>query len=159
KDPLMPGVFVKARKPVSFTETNLAAHELFSIITLRLCKDISDFDILIFKVKTAVSRLLSRILPTGVRVMKRLVRGALEHTSSGSRLLMKREYGVSGPRGHPDAPWICAVLKSAEEVQESFEQVQRLGLPPVANLPKNWDSLAALDLILRTTDTRSRIFD
>jgi SAM-dependent methyltransferase len=51
------------------------------------------------------------------------------------------------------------VLKSAEEVRESFEQVQRLGLPPVGNLPKNWDSLAALDLILRTTGTRSRIFD
>ena len=94
-----------------------------------------------------------------VRVMKRLVRGALEHTSSGSRLLMKREYGVSGPHGHPDAPWSCAVLKSAEEAQESFEQVQRLGLPPVAHLAKNWDSLAALDLILRTTDTKARIFD
>jgi SAM-dependent methyltransferase len=65
KDPSMPGVFVKARKPVSFTETNLAAHELFSIITLRPCRNISDFDILIFKSKKAVRRLLSRILPTG----------------------------------------------------------------------------------------------
>jgi SAM-dependent methyltransferase len=72
---------------------------------------------------------------------------------------MKRDFGVSGPHGHPDAPWICAVLKSAKEAQESIEQVQRLGLPPVPDPPKNWDSLAALDLILRTTNTRSRIFD
>ena len=34
-----------------------------------------------------------------------------------------------------------------------------LGATPLAHLAKNWDSLAALDLILRTTDTRSRIFD
>ncbi|MGI8426958.1 MAG: class I SAM-dependent methyltransferase [Actinomycetota bacterium] len=94
-----------------------------------------------------------------VRTMKRLARRALEHTSAGSRFLIRRDYGVSGPHGHPDAPWICAVLKSAKEVQGSLEQVQRLGLPPVADLPKNWDSLAALDLILRTMDTRSRIFD
>lgn len=93
------------------------------------------------------------------RVMGRLRRAALEHTSLCSRFLMKREYGVSGPHGYPDAPWICAVLKSAEEVQESLEQVQRLGLPPMADLPKNWDSLAALDLILQTTGKRSRIFD
>ncbi len=93
-----------------------------------------------------------------IRVMKRLVSRALEHTSSGSRFLLKREYGVNGPHWHPDAPWKCAVLKYAKEVQ-SFEQVKRLGLPPSADLPKNWDSLAALDLILRTTDTRSRIFD
>lgn len=91
--------------------------------------------------------------------MKPLVRGALEHTSFGSRLLMRREYGVSGPHGRPNAPWKCAVLKSGEEVQESFEQVQRLGLPPASDLPKNWDSLAALDLILQKTDTRSPIFD
>lgn len=94
-----------------------------------------------------------------VRVMKRLARGALEHTSSGSRFLMKREYGVSGPHGHPDAPWNCAVLKSSEGVQKSLEQVQRLGLPPMNDLPKNWDSLAALDLILRKTNTSSRIYD
>ncbi len=93
------------------------------------------------------------------RVMKRLVQGALKHTSLGSRFLMRREYGVSGPHGHPDAPWPCAVLQSAKEVQESLEQVHRLALPPMDDLPKNWDSLAALDLILQTTNTRSRIFD
>ena len=103
-----------------------------------------------------------------IRVMKRLVRRSLEHTlvrralertNAGSRFLLRREYGVNGPCGYPDAPWSCAVLKYAKEVQESFEQVKRLELPPVPDLPKNWDSLAALDLILRTTNTRSRIFD
>lgn len=94
-----------------------------------------------------------------VKVVKRLVRGALEHTSPGSRLLMKREYGVRGPYGHPYAPWSCGVLKSGKEVQECLEQVERLGLPPMAELSKNWDSLAALDLILRTTDRNARIFD
>ena len=79
-----------------------------------------------------------------VRTMKRLVRRALDHTSAGARSLIKRDYGVSGPHGHPDAPWICAVLKSAKEVEASLEQVQRLGLTPVPDLPKNWDSLAAL---------------
>jgi len=69
-DSSMPGVFLKARKPVSFTETNLAAHDLFSIITLRRCRNISDFDIFIFKAKKKplpLLRLLSRILPTGVK--------------------------------------------------------------------------------------------
>ena len=74
KDPSVPGVFVKARKPVSFTEKNLEAYELFSIITLRPCKNISEFDILIFKAKIAVSRFLSRILPTGVKAtIKKLI--------------------------------------------------------------------------------------
>jgi SAM-dependent methyltransferase len=67
KDPSALGVFVKARKPVSFTEENLKAYELFSIITLRRCRNISEFDILIFKAKIAVPRFLSRILSTGVK--------------------------------------------------------------------------------------------
>ncbi len=90
---------------------------------------------------------------------KHLTRWALKHTGIGARFLMKREYGVTGPHGYPDAPWICSVLKSTEEVQESLDQVRLLDLPPIADLPKNWDSLAALDLILRTTNTYSRIFD
>jgi SAM-dependent methyltransferase len=92
-------------------------------------------------------------------VTKQLIRLALKHTSFGSKFFMKREYGVTGPHGYPCAPWICSVLKSTEEVQESLDQVKLLGLPPMTDLPKNWDSLAALDLILRTTNTYSRIFD
>jgi SAM-dependent methyltransferase len=72
---------------------------------------------------------------------------------------MRRTYGVRGPHGRPEAPWCCAVLQSADQVQRSVEQVGRLGLPPVGNLPKNWDSLAALDIILRSTNSKARIFD
>ncbi|MCX6237931.1 MAG: methyltransferase domain-containing protein [Bacteroidia bacterium] len=74
KDPSMPGVFVKAHKPVSFTEKNLEAYKLFSIITLKRCKNISEFDILIFKVKMIVRRFLSCVLPTGVKAtFKKLI--------------------------------------------------------------------------------------
>ena len=79
KDPSEPGVFLKARKPVSFTENNLKVYELFSIITLRHCKSISEFDFLIFDIhnfgaKIAVRRFISRILPTRVReTIKKLI--------------------------------------------------------------------------------------
>jgi SAM-dependent methyltransferase len=56
KDPSSFGVFLKARRPVSFSERNLEAYELFSIITLRRCKNISEFDILVWKSKIAASR-------------------------------------------------------------------------------------------------------
>jgi len=67
KDPSMPGVFVKARKPVSFAKESLEAYELYSIIKLRRCKNIREFDILILKAKTLVRRLFLRILPTRVK--------------------------------------------------------------------------------------------
>jgi SAM-dependent methyltransferase len=63
KDPSEPGVFVKARKPAHFKEAGLAAHELFSVITLRRCKNISDFDIFMFKAKKRMRDIISRILP------------------------------------------------------------------------------------------------
>lgn len=92
--------------------------------------------------------------------IRRVGRNALEHTSVGYRFLLKRDFGVTGPHGYPRAPWANAVLKSELEVRESVEQVQRLGLPSMtADLPKHWDSLAALDLILSTTGRGSRIFD
>ena len=67
KDPLAPGVCVKARKLVSFTEANLEAHKLYSIITLRRCKNISELDILINKPRIMAIQLFSRILPAGVK--------------------------------------------------------------------------------------------
>jgi len=93
------------------------------------------------------------------RGLKRLVSWILERSNFGFRLLLRIEYGANGPHGRPDAPWSCAVLKSIREAEESIEQAKRLGLPLVLEPTKNWDSLAALDLILRTTDKKSRIFD
>ena len=94
-----------------------------------------------------------------VKTMRGLARRALGRTGAGAQFLLRREYGVSGPHGRPDAPWPCAVLGSENEVRESVAQIERLGLPPVALPAKNWDSLAALDLILRNTGPSARIFD
>lgn len=66
EDPSEPGVFVKARKPVFFTEQNLEAYELFSIITLSRCKNISAVEILIFKTKMKAYFFLRLILPASV---------------------------------------------------------------------------------------------
>lgn len=44
KDPRSPGIFVKARKPVGFSERNLDAIELYSVVTRRRCLDVTDFN-------------------------------------------------------------------------------------------------------------------
>lgn len=71
KDPLMPGVFVKARKPVAFTEKNLADYELFSIITCKRCRNIREINISLFKAKITAHRFLSRMLPSRVKKILR----------------------------------------------------------------------------------------
>ena len=70
-DPGSPGVFIKVRKPVSFTEENLKEFELYSIITRRRCKKISEIDLLLFKAKMEVRRFLIRILPTRLKAIIR----------------------------------------------------------------------------------------
>jgi SAM-dependent methyltransferase len=77
----------------------------------------------------------------------------------GARTMVRLAHGVTGPHGRPDAPWHCAVLHSVQEVEHSVSQVHRLGLPRVQRKEKTWDSLAALDLILRTTTPSARVFD
>lgn len=49
--------------------------------------------------------------------------------------------------------------RTHEEVSASVDQVRSLGLPESRLPAKNWDSLAALDLVLRMTDRDARIFD
>jgi SAM-dependent methyltransferase len=51
------------------------------------------------------------------------------------------------------------VLRTHEEVSASVDQVRRLGLPESRLPGKNWDSLAALDVVLRMTGRDARIFD
>jgi SAM-dependent methyltransferase len=64
-DPHAPGVFIKARKPASFCEKNLATHNLYSIIRQRRCANITDFDIALFRrVKLPMLWALMRIVPT-----------------------------------------------------------------------------------------------
>lgn len=51
-----PGVFVKTRKPDSFTENNLDDYALYSMITKRNSKEITSFDMFSFKLKKLFSR-------------------------------------------------------------------------------------------------------
>ena len=51
------------------------------------------------------------------------------------------------------------MLRTQREVDSCFEQVRQLGLPVILDSPKVWDSLAALDLILKTTTKKARVLD
>lgn len=76
RDPEAPGVFIKAHKPVPFSERDLKTHELYSMIRAKRCGDIKEFDILFFKFKQMVRRVLSRILPTRAKAsIKKVVIG------------------------------------------------------------------------------------
>ena len=72
---------------------------------------------------------------------------------------LKIMHGVSAPTAYPDAPWTDSVLKTQEEVDRAISQVKSLGLRVRGDLPKNWDSLATLDCVLKNTDKSARIFD
>jgi SAM-dependent methyltransferase len=72
---------------------------------------------------------------------------------------LEKIHGISKPKKYPNAPWTNAVLKTQEEVDRAVSQVRNLGLRVRGDLPKNWDSLATLDYILKNTDKTARIFD
>ena len=52
-----------------------------------------------------------------------------------------------------------AVLKNEKEYKNSVKEAGVLGLPIHKDLPKNWDSLAALSIILKHVDKNSSILD
>ena len=62
-DPWLPGVFVKARKPAPFKEADLRSYELWSIVTLKRSRNVSDLDILVARARAVASRRL----PDGVK--------------------------------------------------------------------------------------------
>jgi SAM-dependent methyltransferase len=66
-DPVSPGVFLKAIKPVSFKENSLLNYKLYSIITLKRCKSISDLNLILFRIKMRIRRFLIRYLPILVK--------------------------------------------------------------------------------------------
>ena len=64
-DPISPGVFVKARKPDRFIESDLSFYELYSIVKSKRCEDISDPELFIYgkywKMKLSLKSLWKRI--------------------------------------------------------------------------------------------------
>ena len=92
------------------------------------------------------------------RRIRRNARIWFESSAIGFRVSLKIRR-ATGPHGNPEAPWHNAVLKTTEEAGGALRQVHKLGLPPIRDLPKNWDSLAALDVILRRTAKDARVFD
>ncbi len=66
KDPRSSGVFVKAVKPAVFSERNLDAIDLYSIVTHRHCTDVTGFDVSIRRLRHKIRRLLAHVLPAQV---------------------------------------------------------------------------------------------
>jgi len=59
------------------------------------------------------------------------------------------------PRKRPEQQRVNVALQSKEEWQRARSEVIDLGLKPHVDPPKSWDSLAALDLILRELQSPS----
>ncbi|MBN1472360.1 MAG: class I SAM-dependent methyltransferase [Syntrophaceae bacterium] len=95
----------------------------------------------------------------GYRSLLKKTSFLLERSNLGYRLSLLFRHKTTGPHGFPDAPWHNAVLKNHSEVSRAVSQVCRLGLPAMNYPAKNWDSLSALDLILKCTSKKARIFD
>lgn len=94
------------------------------------------------------------------RLLRRLLYSeALRATNTGYRLFLRRQRGVNGPFGYPNAPWRNAVLKTSHEWKEATAQVIDLGLLLHPTPEKHWDCLAMLACILERTTRSARILD
>lgn len=94
-----------------------------------------------------------------ISLLKRRLRDADLQTEMGYRRYLKSTFGVDKPLGQPQFSLENAVLRSRQEWGSAAEQVLRLGLPSHFQPEKNWDTLAALDNILRRTDKTAVILD
>jgi SAM-dependent methyltransferase len=94
QDIRMPGVFLKAHKSESFTELNLEEYELFSIIKPRRCKNISDADILFFKVCFKAKKAMLRMLPTRAKARAKAIIREFYLTEEIPKLVQLYDQGV-----------------------------------------------------------------
>ena len=61
KDPISPGIFVKARKPAAFSQADLDSINLYSIVTQQRCSEVTDFEVFVHKCKYRVRLALSNL--------------------------------------------------------------------------------------------------
>ena len=94
-----------------------------------------------------------------IAISKRRLRDVALQTEAGYRHYLKSTFGVDEPLDYPQFMLENAVLQTRQEWEKAAEQVWRLGLPAHFQSEKNWDSLTALDCILRRTDKTAMILD
>jgi SAM-dependent methyltransferase len=75
-DPAKPGVFLKARKLENAHRVELSSIELYSVVAGRRSIDVTDMDIVRFRLAFRAHRAYRRILPERVR---KVLRGFLHH--------------------------------------------------------------------------------
>lgn len=73
-DPLFPGVFLIAKKPVEFVEADLSEYKLYSMLKWKRVATVTNFDIRSYTIRALIRHYLSRILPSG---MKRAIKKAI----------------------------------------------------------------------------------
>ncbi len=66
-DRLMPGVFLKARKPGAFKENDLANYQLYSMIRGKPTRAVTAFDINLFTIRRTMVNFLSKTLPKPIK--------------------------------------------------------------------------------------------
>ena len=94
-----------------------------------------------------------------VRFARRGLRNALEVTAPGYRLYLKLLHGARWAPSPPNVALRNGVLKSQNDVNLAVDQVLAAGLFHHGDAPKTWDSLAAVDAILESTNPGARILD
>ena len=107
------------------------------------------------KVKLLRKNLLNRLY----RFVKNVVLYFVLRPKTGYRLFLKRKYGVVKPLAYPKISWENKVLRTQEEWVTVSEQVAKLQLPSCSDKSKNWDTLAALNCILKRTGQDAHILD
>lgn len=81
RDPLVPGVFIKAAKPPGYTAKDLSGIALHSIVSGKRRLAISDAEIFFFRARTSARELISSALPEG---LKRFLRKILRPRKAGN---------------------------------------------------------------------------
>ncbi|WP_078843894.1 class I SAM-dependent methyltransferase [Streptomyces albus] len=82
----------------------------------------------------------------------------LEYTRFGFPLYMAMRWGLAH-RERPAVYPVNTVLRDRAEIDAAVAEAERLGLPPVWDAPKSWDSLGALHEVLSRTGPRARVLD
>ena len=77
-DPSSPGVFVKAYKPMTFSENRSEELNLYSIILGKRCKNVTEHDVRLFKIK----RTLRKSIIRPVKAIIKKIRGKKKSGSS-----------------------------------------------------------------------------